>query len=38
MDGGSSGYIMIMDGWMKKCTGEGWVTYADGWMDEKMDG
>jgi hypothetical protein len=29
---------MLVDGWMKKCTGGGWVLYGDGWMDEKMDG
>jgi hypothetical protein len=26
---------MMTDGWMKKCTGGGWVPYADGCMDEK---
>jgi hypothetical protein len=31
MDGGRSGYIMMIDGWMKK-----WVHNDDRWMDEEV--
>jgi hypothetical protein len=35
MDGWRSGYIMMTNGWMKKCTegDSGYLMMIDGWMD-----